>query len=207
MRLYLSSYEWGDRTEQLFALLGDKPKRAAVITNAVDQFPESGIVERFAQDQAYLQAHGISADRIDLRMYFDKHGSGLRNELSQYGLVWVKGGNSFVLRRAMAQSGFDGVITDLLHNDAIVYGGFSAGGCVMGATLHGIELVDDPHVVPEGYDPDVIWDGLNVVPFAIAPHYKSDHPESPAIDNVVAYFEKHDIPYKPLRDGEAIVIT
>ena len=48
--------------------------------------------------------------------------------------------------------------------------------------------------------------GINILPYAIAPHYKLDHPESSMIEDAVRYFEDHHITYKALRDGEAILI-
>jgi dipeptidase E len=47
---------------------------------------------------------------------------------------------------------------------------------------------------------------LGLVDFSIAPHYRSDHAESAAIENVVAYFVENGMPYRAVRDGEAIVI-
>jgi dipeptidase E len=46
-----------------------------------------------------------------------------------------------------------------------------------------------------------------ILDYAIAPHYKSDHPESADIDKCVAYFKENNIRYKTLRDGEAIIIN
>ena len=51
------------------------------------------------------------------------------------------GGNSFLLLRAMKQSGFDKLIVPLVENDILVYAGFSAGAVLATPTLHGIELV------------------------------------------------------------------
>jgi dipeptidase E len=73
--------------------------------------------------------------------------------------------------------------------------------------MRGQELVDDAGAVGEVYGGDVIWDGLGLVSYSIAPHYKSDQPESSAIDKVVDYFIKENIPYKPLQDGQAIVVS
>jgi len=120
--------------------------------------------------------------------------------------VWVCGGNSFILRRAIAQSGFDEAITDLLAADEIVYGGFSAGACVVTPSLMGIDLCDDPEVVPEGYQEEVIWDGLGLVDYSIVPHYKSDHPESAVLDETATFLEDRGMPFKTLRDGEVIVV-
>jgi len=113
----------------------------------------------------------------------------------------------FVLRRALAQSGLDRLLLDLLQADKVAYGGFSAGACVMGSTLRGLDLVDDANIAPAGYDADPIWDGLNVLPYAVAPHYKSDHPETESIDKVVQYFADNKIQYRALHDGQAIVIN
>jgi dipeptidase E len=66
--------------------------------------------------------------------------------------------------------------------------------------------VDDPHDAPSGYDPETIWDGLGLLPFAIAVYFESDHAESEGVDAEVAFYEKHAIPYRTLRDGEALII-
>ncbi len=206
MRLYLSSYLWGNKPEKLVELIDRDKKHVALITNAADQFPDEGIVERLKQDQEFLEKLGLTSERLDLRDYFGGKEAELREKLKTFGLVWVRGANVFVLRRAMKQSGFDEIIRELLEHDEIAYGGYSAGACVMGLTLHGLELVDDAQVTPAGYESDTIWDGLNILPYAIAPHYKSDHPESALIDDAIRYFEEHHIVYKALHDDEAILV-
>ena len=152
-----------------------------------------------------LRGIGLIPVEIDLRKYFGKTKE-LKQTLMNFNLVWVRGGNTFVLRRALKMSGADEIIRELLEKDAMVYGGYSAGICILTPTLRGLELVDDADFVPDGYDSEIIWDGLGIVPYSIAPHYKSDHPESPAIDNTVEYFKEKNMPFKTLRDGEAIVI-
>ena len=108
----------------------------------------------------------------------------------------------------MRASGFEDAITEMVKNNEIVYGGFSAGACVVTPTLHGVELCDDPSVVPEGYDSEVIWEGLGLVPYSIAPHYRSPgHPETELIEGVVEYFKEHEMEYRALRDGEAITVN
>ncbi len=72
-------------------------------------------------------------------------------------------------------------------------------------SLHGSELVDDPGVVPDGYDPAIVWEGLAILPYAVAPHYRSDHPESADTEKAVQYLIDRHILFKALRDGEAIV--
>jgi dipeptidase E len=206
MRLYLSSYKYGNNPHRFFELIGDKKVKIAVIANAADLYLEHEIEERVEKDIAYFYENGYESERLDLRDYFGNKDE-LDEELQEYGAVWVRGANVFVLRRAFAQSGFETIIRRRLEEDSIVYGGYSAGACVMGDTLHGIELCDDAYTVPSGYDEQIIWDGLGILPYAIAPHYDSDHPESEFIDEIVAYFYENDIPHEKLRDGEAIVIN
>jgi dipeptidase E len=140
-----------------------------------------------------------------LRDYFN-NSQELATKLSDYDLVWVVGGNSFLLLRAMKQSGFDRLIVPLVENDSIVYSGFSAGAVVATPSLHGIELVDDKDAVPERYDKEVVWTGLHLVGKSIAPHYKSNHPESEAVNKVVEYFLENSMDYWTLTDGQALVV-
>lgn len=72
--------------------------------------------------------------------------------------------------------------------------------------MKGIGHVDDPSVAEKVYGRKIIWEGLGIIPYSIAPHYQSDHPESDAIERAVAFFEQEGIPYKTLRDGQAIML-
>jgi dipeptidase E len=203
VRLYLSSLDLGDQPDQLLALARGE-RRAAIILNALDLVPEAAWLWTRKQT-ANLINLGFSVVELDLRGYFGQPDQ-LAAFLRDIDMVWINGGNAFVLRRAMKQSGFDALIRRRLEADDIVYAGFSAGAAVCGQTLRGIDLVDEPAETPAGYNPDIIWEGLGVVPFSIASHYKSDHPESPLIDKAVAFFEANALPYRTLRDGQALVV-
>jgi dipeptidase E len=102
----------------------------------------------------------------------------------------------------MSQSGLDELLAERSHDSSFVYAGYSAGACVMAPTLRGLDLVDDPIIVPTGYAEDTLWDGLGFVPFAIAPHYRSPHPESGLVENVIDYFIENNIAFIALRDGD-----
>jgi dipeptidase E len=205
MRLYLSSYGIGNRPEELVKLVGNN-KKAAIILNAIDFGTEEARKERLEREIKSLSNLGFLTEELDLRNYFNKEKE-LEEKLLEYGLVWVRGGNSFILKRAFEQSGFKNIIKNLLKEDVLVYGGYSAAICVIQPTLQGTELVDDPNIVPEGYKADFDWNGLNLINYHVAVHYKSDHKESADIDKEVEYLEKNNIPYKPLRDGEVIIIS
>ena len=203
MRLYLSSFDIGNRPEELVALAG-QGRRAAIVVNALDDHLEGRAIWLKAQAAKLVELE-FDVVELDLRTYF-----GAPDELGRFlgdiDVVWINGGNAFVLRRAMKQSGFDLIIKRALAGDEIVYAGFSAAAVIVSNSLRGLEFVDDPRAVPEGYDADIVWDGLGLVPFAIAVHFQSEHPESKLVDREIAFYEANGIPYRTLRDGEALVI-
>jgi dipeptidase E len=203
MKLYLSSYRLGDNPKKLVELFSDN-KKAAVIANAMDFVDNLQREEKTRHSIDELKNLGLLPEEIDLQDYFGKQKE-LNEKLNNFGAVYIRGGNTFILRRAMLQSGFDNLIKGKNKDPNFVYAGYSAGICVLSPTLHGLELVDEPNIVPQGYNQKIIWDGLGIVDFSIAPHYKSDHPESGMVDREVEYFIKHKVPFKTLRDGEVII--
>jgi dipeptidase E len=205
MRLYLSSFRVGDSPQALLRLLG-KGRHTAVIGNACDALSTEDRIDSTRQELDRLTVIGLEPEELDLRDFFDAEPAAVLGAMSRFDLVWLRGGNVFVLRRAFRQSGADVALAMMLQANSVVYGGYSAGVCVLTPSLRGIELVDDPSVVPLGYDPTIIWDGLNVLPYAVAPHYESDHPESAAIGGLVARYMEQNIPFKALRDGQVIVV-
>ncbi|MFY1904827.1 Type 1 glutamine amidotransferase-like domain-containing protein [Achromobacter xylosoxidans] len=126
---------------------------------------------------AELKGIGLDSENLDLRKYFGRPEE-LERELRRFGMVWVLGGNAFLLMRAMRQGGFSEVIVELLRNDHIAYGGFGAGAVAATPHLRGLELMDDPSQLADQYQNQVVWDGLGLVDFSIVPHYDSDHTES-----------------------------
>ncbi len=203
MRLYLSSFRLGRQPAALLELLAGG-RSTAVIANATDYKSDADRIQSVAQELSDLAALGLEPSELDLRDFFGREAE-LRARLAQYDLVWVRGGNSFILRRALRASGADELITELLATDSIVYGGYSAGPCMLTPTLRGTELVDEPLNVPAGYAPDIIWDCLGILPYCLLPHYKSDHPESALVGECVDYMIDQHMPFIALRDGEAIV--
>jgi len=205
MKLYLSSYKFGNHPEQLTGLAGNN-KKVAVIMNAVDFGDKERQNNSLLAQIEKLKELGFEAEGLDLRNYFGK-----KDELKEYlkgiGMVWIHGGNAFILKRAFEQSGFDVLIKEFVINNQIIYAGFSAAICVIVPTLHGAELVDDPNIVPEGYNPNFNWDGLGFISYNVAVHYQSNHPESELIEKEVEYYKEKSMPYKTLQDGEVIIVS
>lgn len=203
MKLFLSSYRLGNNPEKFVNLFGEN-KKVAHIANAIDNDKSEERREKVAEGLDSLEKLGLQPEEIDLRNYFGKEEE-LRKVLRKFAGVWIRGGNTFVLRKAFAYSGFDNFLIEKRSDKDFIYGGYSAGICILAPDLHGYDIVDPPEVLPEKYKPETIWDGMGFLDYYIEPHYKSNHPESYLIDKEVAYLEKNNLPYKGLRDGEVII--
>ena len=205
MRLYLSSFRLGDHPEQLVRLAGEGA-RVAVIANSIDGAPAEIRREGVQRELDDLTGLGLQPHELDLR---DLAGAGdVRAALDGVHAVWVRGGNSFVLRVAMARSGADAVLEDATRRDTLVYAGYSAGPCVLAPSLRGLDLVDPVEEVDRVWPgADVVWEGLGVLDRAFVPHWSSPgHPETEMIDDVIARYDADSTPYWKLRDGQVLVV-
>jgi len=197
----------GDSPQRLADLFGQN-KKVAVIANSIDfgddQERRKMGVQREIDD---LKGLGLSAEELDLREYFGKPKE-LESKLSEYGGLWVRGGNTFVLRRAFKESGMDTWLISQKDNKELVYAGYSAGVCVLSPTLRGLELVDDPNIVSDGYPKETVWEGLGLIDFAFAPHFESPgHPETEAVSREVEYYKQTGTKFRALHDGEVIIFN
>ncbi|USN45312.1 MAG: Type 1 glutamine amidotransferase-like domain-containing protein [Candidatus Woesearchaeota archaeon] len=201
MKYYLSSFKIGNEPEKLKQLVNNRT--IGFIPNSLDHVPEPQRSESNQKNMQDLTDLGIRVELLDLRAYFGKNEL-LRKKLKELGGVWVRGGLTFILRQAMYLSGFDVLIKE--QDDNFLYGGYSAGVCVLAPSLEGIQQVDDPTIMPYKELQTPIMEGLNLLPYLVLPHYKSDHPESALIDKEVEYCTQHNIPFKTLKDGEVIIL-
>ncbi len=179
-------------------------ERVAFIPNALDCKDgalREKIIKRGIGD---LEDIGLQSDIVDLRHYFAAP-SALQSKMMKCKVMFVTGGNTFVLRRAMRQSCLDSFLFARKNDDGFLYAGYSAGACVCAPTLKGIDLLDDPEAVPVGYERETIWDGLSLIDYSIVPHYRSDSDGSSATRTAVAYFVENNIPFRVLRDDEVII--
>ena len=206
MRLYLASYRTGDAFPELLRMAGPGA-RVGVVSNAVDFIPSAdreAYARKVHDPIADFRDAGLDAYDLDLRAYF-RRPDALLAELERTRLVFAVGGNAFLLRRAMRQSGFDAIAPGLIWAERLVYGGWSAGACVAAPSLRGLEAMDDPAVLAEGYDPEPVWEGLGLIDAAIVPHWRSDHPEADAAERCAAWMVANGVPHRTLRDGDVLI--
>lgn len=200
MRLYLSSVFVGDRADDLVRQVG-AGGRVAVVANACDAFEDRA--DHLHRELEELSELGLRPVEVDLREHDRRT---LEEKLVECDGVWVRGGNTFVLREAMARSGCDVLLPDLLRRDAIAYGGYSAGCCVLGPSLRGIELCDPPEEVRQVFGVAARYDGLGVLDFTVVPHVGTPGRDGELIDETIAEYRRDGTPFLPLHDGEVLVV-
>ncbi|HEY0239645.1 MAG TPA: Type 1 glutamine amidotransferase-like domain-containing protein [Friedmanniella sp.] len=202
MRLYLSSYQLGDHPERLTRLVRGA-RRGWVIANALDGADEERRDVDTSRQIDGLASVGLEAAELDLRTLDPAN---VEEAFGRPDFVWVRGGNVFTLRMALARSGADRLVVEGLATDRFVYAGFSAGPCVLAPSLAGLELCDPPQACRATYG-DVRFDGLAVLDRPFVPHLRSPrHPETALLARVAAAYDSAGQPYWALTDGEALVV-
>lgn len=203
MRLYLSSEGFGNHLDKLHELVGTD-KRVLFIDNAKDYYEPTDRAQHVAEKKQEFEAAGFEFYELDLRNYFRSPVT-LEPIIDAANFIWVSGGNTFVLRRAFAYSGLDTILPNKLRQNALTYGGSSAGSILVTNTLHGTEHGDDPYAVPAGYKEEIVWDGLKLVRPQLVPHVGTEWFGDEA-QAMIDYFEGEGYPYVPLHDGEVYVV-
>jgi dipeptidase E len=206
MKFYLSSFEIGNYGNDLVRLLGQN-KKIAYIPNAGDYTKINYKLKnsRETSDINNLKELGLTVEYLDLKDYFHKTDK-LRTKLNEFSGVFIRGGNTFILRQAMFLSGFDKIFEELKKSNDFVYAGYSAALCVLAPDFKGLQIVDDPSELPYKEIKKQMWQGLNFFDYILLPHYKSNHPESEDIDKEVEFCKQNNIKFKTLSDGEVIII-
>ena len=143
------------------------------------------------KNKKMLEDRGFDIDFISLE---ETKYLGKRLEKAQ--AIYVTGGNTFYLLKAIRQSGFDKIISKLLDN-GVIYIGESAGSYVACPT---IAMAHWKH-----QDADTVGlndlTALNLVPFLVTVHYKDEF--EPIIRPKI---DKCSYPVKILTDNQLLLI-
>lgn len=199
MKLYLSSHGFGNHLDRLKDMVGND-KRVLFVDNAKDYYTPEDRAAHVREKKLEFEKAGFEFYELDLRNYF-RSPDKLKPIVDAANFVFVFGGNTFVLRRAFAYSGFDTILSNALKNSNMTYAGSSAGAIIMTKTLHGTEHGDDPYAVPDDYQEEIIWDGLGLVYPQLVPHHGTDEAKAMA-----EYFDQQGMKYETLKDGEVYVV-
>lgn len=212
MRLFLASDELGNpagRGQLTLALaeLAGPVTRIAVVANGRDGEPPEQRRQRVNAEKASLEPLHAEVIELDLRDYVNQPDpasafADTDAALTDTDLIWITGGDMNGLGRLARSSGLDETLRRRLHEDTIVYGGYSAGACLAGPPLTAAELEGNPRAGVE-----VAWGGLGLVAVTIVPHL----PPAGAPDNdfvaIVEHLRGRGLPCQPLRDGQALVVN
>lgn len=202
MRLYLSSYQLGEHGARLRDMVRGR-RRGLVISNALDGYADDRRAADTCRQIAMLSEVGLDAEALDLR---EHDSSTLAEAVGEPDFLWVRGGNVFTLRMALARSGMDALILDALREDRFVYAGFSAGPCVLAPSLAGLELCD-PVEQCLAVHGEVRYDGLGVLDRPVVPHLDSPgHPETTLLGEVARRYAQDGIAHWRLRDGQVLTV-
>jgi dipeptidase E len=201
VKLFLASYRFGEHLDEFLALTGG-PGLVAVIANAADRWPASARESAVTSEIRGLSRLGYEPREVDLRRFAGREEE-LSDHLDAVASVWIRGGNTFVLRSALNIAGADRAITSRVRDGGLVYAGYSAGACVASPSLRGVEAADDPAEVADGR---VIWDGLGLVEHAFVPHFGSILDDSDAGTTMVERFERESVSYLTLTDEQVYLV-
>lgn len=195
MKLFLTSLA-SVTLDLVTPLLTNDPKnlKVAFIPTAADPYAEDNMPWMDA-DRSKLASMGFAVVDYDLK---NKDAQTLRNDLSQFQIIFMEGGNTFYLLNEIRKSGFDIVIKELLAN-GVIYIGASAGSSVMGPDLNHLVQIDHPDQVPEL----VSYRGLGIVAQRILPHYGRDKYISRHTQIIAEWGDK----ILPLTDDQVLVVN
>lgn len=147
------------QVERFKELLG-KPKieKALFITTAAVPYGLTPKPEWLEDSLRDMRQFAEIVDETSL-----EEGSLVPTDLTQYGFIFVCGGNSFYLAYRLEETGFASSIRDFIERDG-VYSGSSAGAIILMENIEHFALADDLKAAPK------LCCGLSVVDFAVVPH-------------------------------------
>lgn len=151
-------------------------------------------LEYFHRNQKYFQEQGCEFTLIDLDEYTEEQ---LREKLSQFGLVYVEGGNTFGLLKSIRNSGFDKVVKELLPQGLIYMGG-SAGSYV---ACPNIEMSTWKERSNYDYHGITEYTAMGLVPFSLWVHYEPEQH-----DWLLEKSKNSSLPMRILTDDQALVV-
>jgi len=192
MRIYLSSYRLGRRASSLQRAGG----RALIVMNALDEYEQRMLSwDREVEDLARL---GYLSEELDLREYWGATAGSVQSRLHGADLIWVVGGNAFVLARAATAAG---LATALAESPHLTYAGYSAGACLSSTDLQGIDLMDDERTRPPNYRRDMPARTLRLMSSRFVPHAGTEEARAAA-----THLRDRGLDFFELADGEDMLL-
>ncbi|MBI4653270.1 Type 1 glutamine amidotransferase-like domain-containing protein [Candidatus Kuenenbacteria bacterium] len=140
-----------------------------------------------------IRGEGYPIDEIDIE---EKNKEELKNFFKDKNIIYIEGGNTFYLLKAIKETGFDKILKELL-SEGKIYIGVSAGAYIMRPTIEVSNWKDkttDRWSVTD-------FSALNYVSFVLKVHY-TDEQEI----EVKEKMKNLKFPLRVLRDGQGILV-
>lgn len=155
-----------------------------------------------SRDKTYIENHkeqlarkGYGFEEIDIE---GKNEDELRRLLDGKNVIFVEGGNTFYLLKAVRESGFDKVIKELIVK-GVIYIGSSAGSYIICPTIE-MATWRKPGEEKDNFGVNDLT-AMNLVPFLVKAHYQ---PEMKDFLKEKIYQSQYQT--KVLMDGQAILV-
>lgn len=183
MKLYLTSAA----SKVMDKIDIESGKKVAFISTAANPYLDKWFVEK---DRKALIKKELNVIDFDI---MGKNSDELFEQLKDYDVIFVAGGNTFYLLDKMKSTGFDEVLVKLLEK-GIIYVGSSAGSIVVCPDISYASSIDDSSKVPDLKD----YSGLNFISSYILPHYKEKY------NNIIE--ENKNFDFITLTDSELLIV-
>ena len=202
MKLYLGSCDLGTNQEELTKWIKNYGKDIVLIPNALDVIYDLSLKQDIINsDKQMLEDVGFNVKVESLKNYFGNY-QNLKERFDNYKAFYTIGGNVFTLRKAMELSGFDTYLKGLSKQKDLLYGGYSAGICVLATNIDILELADEQR---NPYNGDIFFKpGLGLIDYLPIPHYESPN-QGRTMEEIVKYCKKYNVKYKTIKDGQSMI--
>ncbi|MBI2444429.1 MAG: Type 1 glutamine amidotransferase-like domain-containing protein [Candidatus Magasanikbacteria bacterium] len=159
------------------------------VTTASKKVNDDSYVEKTRQKIGELS---FSYTEIDIAGKTEEE---LKKALTSCDIVYVEGGNTFYLLKAVRESGFEKAVKEAMDK-GIVYWGVSAGSYIACPSIVMATWSDrfDRFGVTD-------WSAMNLVPFLIKAHYAPKY-----LDSIKRNAKDLQLPMRMLNDNQAIIV-
>lgn len=151
--------------------------------------PDGGISDYIQEDIDFFNNFGCNLEVFN--MYKEK----IIDTSKKYDVIWVCGGNTFLILDRMKKTGIFDFIKGAVLSDESIYFGISAGSIIAGPNIE----------VSAPWDENTIdlkdTNGMNIVDFAVVPHYQNK-------DKLIVQQLENKLNYKIIKitDNEAVFV-
>lgn len=168
-----------------------------ILAKQVLFIPTAGNVEHYVGyiDDVF-QTLGFSVDILDIANTSEVI---IKEKIKQTPYLYISGGNTFYLLQELKKKNLLELI-NLRISEGMVYIGESAGAIITAGNIKYNQIMDDKMVASELTD----YSSLNLVNFAIVPHYGEFPFEESAMETIRAYQSTYNL--FPINNHQAVIV-